>query len=425
MISYEDDTITLGSRTQTAETVARIAAGDDEYEVVTEEQSDQPEPEPVPAAEPVAEEAPAAEPVAKAEPEPAPEPEVAPAPAPEAAAIPPKPVEHKRGSYAWLKAERRRLEEENRKANEELQRYRQPGSAPAPAAAAPLKPEEKPIPAVVQPDPEPKPDDFELGAYDPGFIKALTTWQHRENRRQDQEAEQKRVREEATQKVQQEQDRAKSVLDADQKEISDRWERTRAEAREMYPDFDQVMSKSREVAPSTEVLMFAVLDQPNSGHVAYWLVKHDAEARRLAKLTDIPKNAAPWQQRQALSQAYAEIAKIQVQMVNEDEQPAAEGHEEELPPAEEPKVVPPKAPLQPKPGVQPPAPRAVAPKVPAPPARTPAPKEDPPPMVSGSRGSSRASLSAEALAHAEKGSQAEKQLREMSDEEYRKLMGMA
>lgn len=209
---------------------------------------------------------------------------------------------------ADLRADNERLKSEN-------QRYK---ATPAPAAApvadkTPAPVVEKPVEtsSVVVPDEpkKPNPDDFADGLYDPAYQEAILDYRFEVRDRNtalkakeaaDVKAETERTQREA---------KAREMADRSTKEASDRWNTSADAARNEFDDYEEVMARPHATPP--EVLLTAVLDNPRAASLAYYLITHPKDEKRLSKLAELPEKHSVTAWRKAYAKVLAELDTIE------------------------------------------------------------------------------------------------------------------
>lgn len=151
----------------------------------------------------------------------------------------------------------------------------------------PQKPEgPTPLPAdlAARIGPSPRPEDFPAGEYDPKYIAAM--------------ARHDLLSEAAREAVTQREAANSRAAQERTARISTAWQDKAAKAAAQYPDFaDVVMAPD---VPVTDDMAEIMADLDGGAHVAYWLGKNPAEARRIASLS--PKRQA------------AELGRIEVRL---------------------------------------------------------------------------------------------------------------
>lgn len=130
--------------------------------------------------------------------------------------------------------------------------------------------EQKTDKAAAAEDPEPDPDKFDT--YEK-YIKALTSWQVRQEKRTQEEASRK---EQEAQHQKTENERLKSVFD--------NYNRSVAEARGEYDDFDEVVGASK--LQVTRAVQLAVIELGDAS-VTYYLAKNPDVVEHLNSLSDV------------------------------------------------------------------------------------------------------------------------------------------
>lgn len=378
----------LESKTQSPETMQQVLGADYDELAVTV-MTDQPVEETPPAAEPPA--TPPVEPSSSA-PSPAPGPEAG---APPDGGTPATPTEdgqtpegkRKTSGSAKLKERNQHLQAENTRLAAELETLKkgQPKVEPPPATP-PATPQPQATPAPD--DPEPQEDQFETWAQ---YTKALTAWGVREARRE--EAKKDRLAQEQAEsdrKTQQAEESRRQAESAQAAE-TERWTGMVEEAKEQYPDYDDVMQATKDKIAAAPALVTAVRDHEDGARLAYYLCTHLDEEHRISELVKLPANANERQIRQAVIQASNELNRIAETLAAAPAAPA--GASREVRPPES--GTPPAAPPAPKPAAAAPAP----------------PKKPIPPTTVGSRGNGNVRKLEQMSAE---------EVRQMDVDEYRK-----
>lgn len=349
------------SKTQSPEVMQKVLGADFDEMAVTVV-TDQPGEEQPPVTEPPA--APPAEPSSSA-PSPAPGPEAGappdgetPAP-PSDGAQPPEGKKEKKSGSAKLKERLAHEQAENARLAAELEALKKGPPSPkpdaqpaAPAAAAPPAEE----------DPEPQEDQYETWAQ---YTKALTAWGVREARREeakkDRLAQEQAESDRKTREAEETQRQSEAARTAEQQ----RWTDMVEDAKEEYPDYDDVMEATKDKIAAAPALVTAVRDHEDGARLAYYLCTHLDEEHRISEAVKLPQNATERQIRQAVIQASYELKQIASKLAAAPAAPTGASREARPPES----------------GNRPPA------ATPAPAAAAPAPPKKPtPPTPVGSRG---------------------------------------
>lgn len=326
---------------------------------------------------------------------------------------------------ASLKAENDRIATEAADLRRRLE-----ARATPPAEKPPTATETKPAvaaPAAID-DPEPDPEKYDNGIYDPRYTKDLTRWTTRETRREEDARKSAADAEAKTKRETDARQSAESREEADRTAAEERWKTQADRGKQKYPDFE-----AKTAQPIYSPTMANVLrDLDRGDDLAYWLASHPEECSVLAKATVFdPEKATKSEIRAHYRKVEREFARIEA-LLPIEASPTAEDTDTDDDTDDDTADAPVLEPDRPdKVYVPPAAASAQAPAAPAaqasretPPkaAATPKPKSDPPPSV-GSRGGTR-ERSVEQLVTASRGSRTEEELRNMDADEYRKSRGM-
>lgn len=298
--------------------------------------------------------------------------------APPAEVIPPAETEEAKLSRRQAATARRTQEMADLRAeNERLKadagsRKPEPAATPAPAVEKTVEV----APAIVVPDEpkKPSPDDFADGLYDPAYQEAILDYRFEMRDRQtalkvkeaaDAKAETERTQREA---------KAREVADRSTKEASDRWKASEEAALAEFDDYTEVMARPHAAPP--EVLLTAVLDNARAASLAYYLITHPKDEKRLSKLAELPEKYSVTAWRKAYAKVLAELDTIEqglepaaakVAAPASEVQPDPDETEEDLSAARrvpQRQVAPPAAPAKPAPPAQPtpsPKPKVITP----------------------------------------------------------------
>lgn len=152
----------------------------------------------------------------------------------------------------------------------ELDALKQPPPPQQPQPQSPQQPQQLQQPPPLQP-PDRKPTVTDFSVYE-DFVDALTQWNARQISAQQIAA----LRAED----------ALAVVQAQHQEVLSQFEAAKTDARQRYPDFDQVMTSDVAIAmPITEPMQHIITTSPVGHDVAYYLVQHPDEAYQIAQLT--------------------------------------------------------------------------------------------------------------------------------------------
>lgn len=166
--------------------------------------------------------------------------------------------------------------------------------------------------------------------------------------------------------------------DEESKATQARWNGLVEEAKDRFPDWDQVTAAGN-VPLSAPMGVTLFNDSDRGGELAYWLAKHPEEAQRIAAATTLPQNATDAQIRRAFAFVQREFGKIEDQLDSWD------------PTTPTPAPAPASREARPAPVAPPAAPQPAAAATPSPaslPAKS-TPPPPPPPVPVGSRSAQR------------------------------------
>ena len=315
----------------------------------------------------------------------------------EPVAAPAEPAAPKPSRGYKLKLELER--EKTTRLERELEEARRaPRAEPAAPPATPVAATPAPAAPAAAPDaanPEPDPNEYENGVYDPAFIKAIGKWTYNEEKRLE--------REQVAATARQTEAQARTDSDTRDQQAFDNWRKAQIEeAKVRHEDFDAVIAKQHDVDITNDVMNQALWSDDRGAELAYWLATHPTEANRICKLTALQEGETIVDFRKKLALAVRELGKVELDL------PAIEDEEEDPAQPAVPPVAAAAAPAAP-------AARAASAGAPAPRAASPAPapKPAPPsPVGSGARTSSPVKRLSQ-MSTAE--------LKALSTDQYRKL----
>lgn len=309
--------VVLTSKTQSPETIQKVALelgySDTTVEEISDESPVDIPAEGIPAGEqPIDEEQipPAEETVAEAD-----EPVI-----PEVVeAAPPAPAETEqqklsRRKRAILKRDEQitRLSTENETFKRELQELKAGLTKPA-ADTSPVITTKPPVETA---EPEPTLDDVDENGnlrY-PDYTahtKALARWTLRDDRRIEREqAAQATAREESDKQKKQAEDQRVSA-EFNKQSFDERWTSSSTAGKAMFADFDTVMNTPRPGFAPPKLLGTAVTDREKAAILGYWLMSHPDDEKRCCELATLPAKFTDAQERRAYAQLGKELDRIE------------------------------------------------------------------------------------------------------------------
>lgn len=150
---------------------------------------------------------------------------------------------------------------------------------PAPKEPEPAAPP-APAPPTAEPElVEPKPEDFEEGALDPKYIRAVAKYEA-ELLNRDLRNELKGLKTELAQRDQ---------VDEQAVAAQERWEQRAAKAKVTRPDFDEVVyGNAAEQVQLTSFMIQAMNESEKQAEITYFFGKHPEEAKRIFEATNLP-----------------------------------------------------------------------------------------------------------------------------------------
>jgi hypothetical protein len=384
MAHIDDSDIVLGSRTQDLETIQAVLDGAGYEPIESAEITDEPAEEEHPAGQPTetpgTPEQPSGETPAELPEEPEP-----------AAAVEPPAAEPERKKKRPGKLERELHKKDTLIADltSRLETLEKNSAGTASNSEVPAE-----APAA---KPEPQLDDFvtalgEDEKYELAvqrYTKALIGWQKEDDTRQT-----------VVRAVTDQEQARKDADEADRTALADEWNAQIVQAKAAHPDWEEKISQEFDEPVTNAVMTAAVQTLEEGAELVYWLADHPEEAARIQKMTTLKPNPSATQINRAFAIAYRELGKAGLSAATEPETPT------------EPHAAPSPATPQGTPAAR--ESRAVAAAQPPAPKRAQT-KSDPPTPV-GSRGGSPVKSRIEDYTESE--------LRQMPNEEYRRLRGM-